>query len=581
MTQEQALSILTTGANVFLTGEPGSGKTHTVNAYVEWLRARGIEPAITASTGIAATHIGGMTIHAWSGIGVLRDLSEYDLDRITGTERVARRVRGAKILIIDEISMLSADTLSMVDAVCRSIRGGERPFGGLQVVLVGDFFQLPPITRESGMRTRPVGLGGELDVAPRSGAGFAFASPAWRAANPIVCYLGEQHRQEDGEFLGLLSAIRSGDVSMRHREMLDNRRVDGDVVMDDDAGAETTRLYTHNASVDRMNDAALSAIEGKAERYLMDAKGPDHLVENLKRGCLSPELLLLKEGARVMFTKNDPGGRYANGTLGVVVGFEPTAYKYPVVQLLDGDEVVAEPVEWKMDDAGKTLARITQVPLRLAWAMTVHKSQGMSLDAATVDLSAAFEYGQGYVALSRVRTLEGLQLYGLNDRALQVHPEIARKDREFKEASANALDAFAALGEAERKTMENNFIRASGGTEVLEDAARMRAAKSAPKIPTVDATLALLREGKSLAEMAQERGVKTETIIDHLEQLKESGRVALEDLAPLGAGYEVQIERIQAAFKKRKTLAMKPIHAHFGGDVSYADIRLARLLLPE
>jgi DNA replication protein DnaC len=148
MTQEQALSILKTGANVFLTGEPGSGKTHTVNAYVEWLRDRGIEPAITASTGIAATHVGGMTIHAWSGIGVLRDLTDYELDRIANTERVARRVKNAKILIIDEISMLSAHTLSMVERVCRAIRMNERVFGGLQVVLVGDFFQLPPIVRD-------------------------------------------------------------------------------------------------------------------------------------------------------------------------------------------------------------------------------------------------------------------------------------------------------------------------------------------------------------------------------------------------------------------------------------------------
>src|ERR1700761_8690146 len=141
MTQDQALSILKTGANVFLTGEPGSGKTHTVNAYVDWLRDRGIDPAVTASTGIAATHVGGMTIHAWCGIGILRDLNDYELDRIANTERVARRVKNARILIIDEISMLSADTLSMVERVCREIRQNERAFGGLQLVFVGDFFQ--------------------------------------------------------------------------------------------------------------------------------------------------------------------------------------------------------------------------------------------------------------------------------------------------------------------------------------------------------------------------------------------------------------------------------------------------------
>jgi hypothetical protein len=561
MTQAEALSILKTGANAFLTGEPGSGKTHTVNAYVEWLRTHGIEPAVTASTGIAATHVGGMTIHAWSGIGIAKSLSPYDLDRIASNERVAKRIRHAHVLIIDEISMLSADTLSMAEEVCRTVRNPERPFGGLQVVFVGDFFQLPPVSKESAR------------------AGFAFMADAWHAANPIVCYLDEQHRQEDAGFLGILSAIRAGKVSDAHKETLMGRRVDGDVVMDDDALAPVTRLYTHNASVDRMNDAALAALPGKSERYLMIAKGPEHLTDALKRGCLSPETLTVKEGARVMFTKNDPAGRYANGTLGIVAGFE-SGSKYPVVELLDGEEITVAPTEWKMDDAGKTLATITQVPLRLAWAMTVHKSQGMSLDAATVDLSAAFEYGQGYVAISRVRTLEGLSLYGMNERALMVHPDIARKDEEFKEESDAARTAFAALGEGELEKMARNFIRASGGTEDVMLAAKRRAEKAQPKVPTVDITLGLLREGKPLADMAEERGVKTETIIDHLEQLMEAGRIESADIEHLTDECE-RLEDIHAAFKKLKTRAMKPVHAHFRGGVSYADIRLARLLLPE
>ena len=147
MTQAEALSILKTGSNVFLTGEPGSGKSHTINEYVAYVRSCGIEPAITASTGIAATHIGGMTIHAWSGIGIKRDLSPYDLDNISQNRNVSDRVRDAHILIVDEVSMLSAKTLSMVDAVCQEIRTSKEPFGGLQVVLVGDFFQLPPVMK--------------------------------------------------------------------------------------------------------------------------------------------------------------------------------------------------------------------------------------------------------------------------------------------------------------------------------------------------------------------------------------------------------------------------------------------------
>src|SRR6185437_4780283 len=147
MTQAQALTILQTGANVFLTGEPGAGKSHTTRAYVAWLREHCLEPAITASTGIAATHIGGMTIHSWAGIGIKKSLSQYDLDRIASTEHVVKRVRRTKILIIDEVSMLGPETLGMVDAVCRTILSSSRPFGGLQVVLVGDFFQLPPIQK--------------------------------------------------------------------------------------------------------------------------------------------------------------------------------------------------------------------------------------------------------------------------------------------------------------------------------------------------------------------------------------------------------------------------------------------------
>ena len=177
MTQNEALTILKTGANVFLTGEPGSGKTHTVNAYIAWLRSHGIEPAITASTGIAATHVGGMTIHSWSGIGINSSMTPELLDTIASKEHVAKRLQKAKVLIIDEVSMLSGEVLVMVDAVLKEVRHSDLPMGGLQTVLVGDFFQLPPISRGETV--------------------FAFQSPAWKSLNPLICYLTEQHRQED------------------------------------------------------------------------------------------------------------------------------------------------------------------------------------------------------------------------------------------------------------------------------------------------------------------------------------------------------------------------------------------------
>src|SRR5687768_4164635 len=148
MTQHQALDILKTGANVFLTGEPGSGKTHTIRQYIAYLKEAGVDMAVTASTGIAATHIGGFTIHSWSGIGIKKTLSPYDVDRLATNERLVKRIARTRVLIIDEVSMLDAGVLESVNTVCQAIKQSEEPFGGMQVVLVGDFFQLPPVSRE-------------------------------------------------------------------------------------------------------------------------------------------------------------------------------------------------------------------------------------------------------------------------------------------------------------------------------------------------------------------------------------------------------------------------------------------------
>src|SRR3989338_8891257 len=468
MLQETALKILQTGANVFLTGEPGSGKTHTINQYVRWLEERGISPAVTASTGIAATHIGGYTIHSWSGIGVKRDLDLYALDKITQNERVVRRVRNTCVLIIDEVSMLSATTLGMVDRVCREIRHKDAPFGGLQVVLVGDFFQLPPVMREEYREEQTL----DSETFERA-SNFAFSARAWEALNPLVCYLSEQHRQEDAAFLALLSGIRRGAFTASHRALLEKRRATA-------GRAGLTQLYSHNADVDRINDKELVSIPGDVRTFVMTSQGREALVTSLKRGCLSPETLSLKTGARVMFTKNDVERRFVNGTLGMVTGFDKET-GFPAVKTHSGRNCVAEPVEWHVEDGGKVLARVEQVPLRLAWAITVHKSQGMSLDGAHMDLSQAFEYGQGYVALSRVRTLAGLLLAGLNERALHVHPEVSKRDRDFKLRSASARKAFEEMPEKEHDALKHNFVVACGGREPEAAIGKVRSGKTLAK----------------------------------------------------------------------------------------------------
>jgi ATP-dependent exoDNAse (exonuclease V) alpha subunit len=348
------------------------------------------------------------------------------------------RVERTQVLIVDEISMLPAHSFALVDAVCRHVKDVKAPFGGMQIVLVGDFFQLPPVARR-GDAHEALPLGDSAYATQ-----FAHASSAWRDLAPNVCYLSEQHRQDDKPFLDVLAAIRSNSCNGAHRERLAARMIGADSLPEN-----CTRLFTHNAAVDEINKRQLAKLGGDTHVFTMAAKGPDPFVQALKRGCLSPEVLALKKDAVVMFTKNDPAGRYVNGTLGTVEGFDADE-GYPIVRTRGGARIVAEPAKWRIEESGKERASVVQVSLRLAWAITVHKSQGMSLDAAVVDLSRAFEYGQGYVALSRVRRLDGLHLRGLNERALRVHPEAVEMDAAFRSASDEARAALRSDANAPR-----------------------------------------------------------------------------------------------------------------------------------
>ena len=597
MTQAEALSILKSGANVFLTGEPGAGKSHTINQYVAYLRAHDIDPAVTASTGIAATHIGGVTIHSWSGIGVRKVLSEGDLDMLCQNERLAKRVGGARVLIIDEVSMLSMQTLTLADQACRALRRSSKPFGGLQVVLVGDFFQLPPVVSWEEQRAAASRVSQEEFVfeqgssftssqhaAPKPGsAPFAYYARAWNDLNPIPCYLHEQHRQEDARFLDVLSGVRSGEVTAEHRAQLQKR-------MNAPAPAgktlqDITQLFSHNADVDRINDERLGAVAATGRVFQMRTRGAPTMIETLKRTCLSPETLTLKMGAKVMFTKNNGEQGYVNGTTGEVCGWREDGA--PLVRVRSGEFIAAEETDWEMEADGRVVARVTQIPLRLAWAITVHKSQGMSLDEARIDLSKAFEYGQGYVALSRVRTLSGLFLLGLNERALQVHPDILTKDKEFREQSDRAEEAFGDMGADELKTLHTNFIRACGGKVEASTASEsvgqssVRGARLAPKSkaePTWIKTLALVKEGNSIPDIAAQLDLTAGTIVKHLQDLKAKGTLHFSDLTHLADGNEEAIAEINDLIRELGDTPAKPVFDHFEGRHSYDLIRLARLV---
>lgn len=405
MTQDNALKVLQSGKNVFLTGEPGSGKTYTINLFTNWLRGQDKRFAVTASTGIAATHINGLTIHSWCGLGIKDHITDQHIAAIMGKSFLVRKMTNAQVLIIDEISMLSAETLDNVDRILRHVRDNnmtDRPFGGLQVIFVGDFFQLPPISKKGPVK-------------------FAFEAESWKAANPTVCYLTEQHRQSDQEFLDILTAMRSGTITENHKDILRQTK---------SFFKPSTKLYTHNVEVDQLNQTELSKIDGEERTYKMTEEGVPFLCSVLKKSCLSPEKLVLRIGAEVMFTRNNFDEGYVNGTLGKVIEYGSNGM--PIVLTRDGQRIMARYAEWSIED---TVASISQVPLRLAWAITVHKSQGMSLDEAAIDLEKAFEFGQGYVAISRVRSLDGLHLEGINDKAFQMHPKVIEKDKEFRSQS--------------------------------------------------------------------------------------------------------------------------------------------------
>ena len=450
MDQELALAILLSGKSVLLTGAAGTGKTHLLNNFITQARVMGKKVSVTATTGLAATHLGGNTIHSWSGIGVADELATNFAERISKTRREV--IQKTNVLIIDEISMLHDFRLDMIDEVCRVVRETDAPFGGIQVVLAGDFFQLPPINRGSS----------------RAG-GFVVTSRVWQELQPVILYLERQYRQDDEKLLDILSALRANDVRRHHAEAL-LARTEAELPDED-----LTELHTVNIDVDTINAERLAALDGEEREYAQTSTGSKMYVESLQRSVLAPSVLKVKIGALVMAVKNSPTRAYANGSIGRVVDFEPLT-EYPVVQFRNGSEVTMVPDAWELRDGETKRASISQIPLRLAWAITVHKSQGMTLDAARIDLRKAFVEGMGYVALSRVRSLETMYLYGINRTALQVSPDALAIDEMLRRRSAEAVTEYEPLRATMREQAEKAAQAAvkTGASGWKEKVAKMR-----------------------------------------------------------------------------------------------------------
>jgi ATP-dependent exoDNAse (exonuclease V) alpha subunit len=540
MTQEQALEILKMGHNVYLTGSAGSGKTFLLNKYIRYLKKNGVEVAITASTGIAATHLGGMTIHSWSGLGIRDRLTENDYMMFLKKKQLIRRYLKTKVLIIDEVSMLHAFRLDLLNQLCQAFRQSLEPFGGMQVVLCGDFFQLPPVSR-----------GGE-------NADFVHKSEIWQKMNLKICYLSEQFRQSDDGLTKILNDIRGANLGEHILEPL-RRRYDKPI----NSSAKPTKLYTHNVDVDAINHGELDNLRGKLSIYKMASRGNRRLAELLAQNCLAPVELRLKLGAAVMFVKNDHDGKYVNGTLGTIVGFDDN--RFPVVRTLRGEEITAIPQSWTIEEDGKIRAEIIQIPLRLAWAITIHKSQGMTLDAAEMDLSKCFVEGMGYVALSRVRSLSGLKLMGLNDMALRVKEEVLGLDKNLIELSRLEVLELEKVNFQEKSEKQEEFI---GET----------AEKSEPDISTYEKTKLLVLEKLSIGEIAKRRELKIGTITAHLEKIVCSEDRSIIKYLETSIPPD-RLEKIKSAFNQSGDFRLSPVKEILGENYSYGEIRLARLFL--
>ncbi|WP_313483751.1 AAA family ATPase [Acinetobacter variabilis] len=570
MKQETALKLLKAGENVFLTGSAGAGKTYTLNQYINYLKARKVSVAITASTGIAATHMSGMTIHTWAGIGIKDFLSEEDLKRMKERKYLKEHLENAQVLIIDEISMLHAKQLNLVNQVLKYFKESDEAFGGIQVIVAGDFFQLPPVGKND----------------ERNRDKFCFMSDAWVEAKFRVCYLTEQHRQGNDYLNDILNAIRAQAISPEHRSALQATR-------QQDIGDTYTRLYTHNMDVDSINFKHLNEIDQDPRQFDAQCDGNEKLIETLKSSVRAPEALTLKKHAKVMFVKNNFDMGYINGSLGEVIGFEDDDEHgvLPKVKLTDGTTLIVEPETWSVDnEAGKTIASFQQIPLRLAWAITIHKSQGMTLEAAEIDLSHTFEKGQGYVALSRLKSLNGLRLKGFNEQALELDSLAIKADRRFQELSDEAEANFENV---DLTVQHKAFIRHCGGTlnEVEIQRNEKKIAKNGGKqnyaTATLDETRELFEEGYEISDIATERGLTPATIINHLGRLhKEQGL----DISVAHPGEEVveQVRKIYKRLTKRQnsdhfnddgSIKLRPIVGLTSQRIGYDQVRLALLFV--
>jgi ATP-dependent exoDNAse (exonuclease V) alpha subunit len=416
--QNEVLARMLNRENLFISGPAGSGKTTIVKRFIDLIDAEfngNFNVALTASTGIAASLIGGQTIHSWAGLGI--DTAPFDRKKVPPMMWSKKNVlRYADVLIIDEISMLPAYLFDKLDAVLKFFRRNNKPFGGIQLIVMGDFLQLPPVpNRDSEVKVN---------------SDYAILSDSWKSAGITYCYMDKTHRATDPKLKYLLHKIAKNDVDEAAEQLAYSRK--GAHSMKDPNKAYTT-LFTTNKNVDSFNQAELAKNSNPSKVFKATKAGAAKNIEKILKSNSVQETFELKIGATVMLTSNTrdqiTGNLYANGSIGKVESFSG---EIPRVRFNDGTAMFIEKKPYELMEKETTkvdgkditievpVAAVYQVPLKLGYAITVHKSQGQTFDGVVVDLSKCFTPGLGYVALSRVRTLDDLIILDINDEAFKI-----------------------------------------------------------------------------------------------------------------------------------------------------------------
>ena len=555
-----------TDMSLFLTGKAGTGKTTFLREVVHYTKKKCI---VLAPTGIAAVNAGAMTIHSFFQFGlgpfvqgVIEPKSDFRINKSK-----LELIRHLQLLIIDEVSMVRADLMDHIDVELRRIRRNSKPFGGVQLLMIGDLQQLPPIAH-----------GGEDELLRQYYKTLYFFSSAALKSMKYSCIeLKNVYRQTDRHFIDILNHARDCTLTSQDISALNARYVPGFSPKPEDG---YIRLMTHNRQVDYVNETEMEKLDSKPYTFVAAVTGTFP-----EESYPTANSLTLKKGAQVMFIKNDPERRFINGTLGEVKSIDKNSISVRLTE--SGTVIDVEPMEWQniryqfdeesKEISSKQIGRFKQYPLKAAWAITVHKSQGLTFDKAIIDVHAAFSPGQAYVALSRCRTLDGLVLSSpvsasvfMRDNAVDAYMNyISRPVEEFAFSSCYEYFEYEKKPEPEEvasadKVKVNKEKPKKEKKEELRD-------DTGKKLNTFEYSYWLYNQGDTVEQIAEKRKLNPVTIEGHLARYVASGDIDVHEFVDGDT-----LQKVEAYCEKHpEEKALKPIFEHFDAKIPYSVLRMA------